>query len=98
MTNPAAHDFREVSTPAPAVCRRELGRHLRRLREARSLRLEDSRAAIGIAASTLSQMQTGLAPTRTSYLYTLLSLYGHADEDQRKQLAHLAREGQRKEW
>ena len=99
MTNPAApHDFQPLRQPAPAICRRELGQQLRRLREARSLRLEDAGAVLGVAPSTLSRIETGQAPTRTSYLHTLLNLYGHTDEDQRKHLAHLAREGQRKEW
>ncbi len=99
MTKPSAPSaFRQVSNPAPAICRRELGRHLRHLREAHSLRLEDASATLGVAPSTLSRIETGLAPTRTAYLYTLLNLYEHTGEDQRKQLADLARQGQRKEW
>ena len=38
----------------------------RRLREARLLRLEDVAARLGVAPSTLSRIETGLAPARTS--------------------------------
>jgi len=82
----------------PTIRRRRLGTDLRRLREARSLRLEDAAARLGVAASTLSRIETGKAPTRTSYLAVLLDLYGVDDPVKRRFLADLAREGQRKGW
>jgi transcriptional regulator with XRE-family HTH domain len=83
---------------APAAFRRRLGRQLRQLREARSLRLEDAAARLGVAASTLSRIETGKAPTRTSYLAVLLDLYCVDDLGRRGLLADLAREGQRPGW
>jgi transcriptional regulator with XRE-family HTH domain len=82
----------------PTIRRRRLGADLRRLREERSLRLEDVAAHLGVAASTLSRIETGKAPTRTSYLALMLDLYGVEDPRQRKLLTDLAREGQRKGW
>jgi hypothetical protein len=52
----------------------------------------------GRSSSTLSRIETGKAPTRTSYLALMLDLYGVADPAQRRFLADLARAGQRKGW
>jgi transcriptional regulator with XRE-family HTH domain len=82
----------------PTIRRRRLGTDLRRLREGRSLRLEDVAAHLGVAPSTLSRIETGKAPTRTSYLALMLDLYGVDDPDRRRLLTDLAREGQRKGW
>jgi transcriptional regulator with XRE-family HTH domain len=82
----------------PFFLRRRLGRELRQLREARSLRLEDIATLLGVAPSTMSRIETGKAPTRTSYLTILLDLYGIGDADQRRRLMDMAREGQRKSW
>ena len=82
----------------PTIRRRRLGTDLRRLREARSLRLEDVAARLEVAPSTLSRIETGKAPTRTSYLAVMLDLYGVDDPDQRERMADMAREGQRKGW
>jgi transcriptional regulator with XRE-family HTH domain len=82
----------------PAMPRRRLGAELRRLREARSLRLEDAASQLGVAPSTLSRIETGKAPARTSYVRILLDLYGVTAEDERKSLVSLARQGRRKSW
>ena len=82
----------------PTIRRRRLGADLRRLREARSLKLEDVAGHLGVAQSTLSRIETGKAPTRTSYLSIMLDLYGVTDQAQRTQFTDLAREGQRKGW
>ena len=65
----------------PTIRRRRLGSDLRRLREQRSLRLEEVAGQLGVAPSTLSRIETGKAPTRTSYLALLLNLYGVDDPD-----------------
>jgi hypothetical protein len=39
-----------------------------------------------------------MAPTRTSYLFQMPDLYGVADADERRRLADLARQGQRKHY
>jgi transcriptional regulator with XRE-family HTH domain len=82
----------------PTVRRRRLGTDLRRLREQRSLRLEEVASQLGVAPSTLSRIETGKAPTRTSYLVLMLDLYGVDDADRRRLFLDLAREGQRKGW
>jgi transcriptional regulator with XRE-family HTH domain len=82
----------------PVIRRHRLGAELRRLREARSLRIGDVTGELGVAQSTLSRIETGLAPARTSYVNALLSAYGVTDPDERRRLTDLAREGQRKGW
>ena len=84
--------------PGPAVRRHKLGMHLRQLRQQRSLRLEEVAESLGVSPSTLSRIETGQAPTRTSYLAVMLNLYGVEDETQRRLLTDMAREGQRKAW
>lgn len=78
------------------MSRYQLGVELRGLREARGLRLEDVVAKLDVAPSTLSRIETGKTPTRTSYLSVMLDLYDVADEDLRQRLEDLARDGQRK--
>src|SRR5580658_46456 len=80
------------------IGRHRLGGYLRSLRHARSLRLEEVAAELGIAPSTLSRIETGQAPARTSYVSIMLDLYAVDDPDRRRFLADLAREGQRKGW
>jgi transcriptional regulator with XRE-family HTH domain len=95
---PAPPADRRSGPTGPAARRRALGTALRQLREERSLRLEEVAARLGVAPSTLSRIETGKAPTRTSYLTLLLGLYGVDDPARRSHLADLAREGQRKGW
>lgn len=78
--------------------RHRLGVKLRELREARSLRLEDVAANLGVVPSTLSRIETGKAPTRRVYLASMLAMYGVDDPDQTRLLASLARDGGREEW
>ncbi len=88
MTSPPAFN--------PTIRRQRLGRELKRLREAQSLRLEDIAAKLGVAPSTVSRIETGKAPTRTSYLQVMLDTYKLHDEQRHRFLMDLAREGQRK--
>ncbi len=82
----------------PTVRRRRLGSELRRLREARAIKLEEVADQLGLAASTLSRIETGKAPTKTAYLTALLEMYGVTDAGQRQVLVDMAREGHRKGW
>jgi transcriptional regulator with XRE-family HTH domain len=82
----------------PTVRRRRLGTELRRLREAHSIKLEEVAEKLGLAASTLSRIETGKAPTRTAYLTAMLDLYGVHDPAARQVLINMAREGHRKGW
>jgi transcriptional regulator with XRE-family HTH domain len=81
----------------PALSRHRLGAELRRLREARSLRLEDVAAKLDLVPSTLSRIETGKAPTRSGYLTAMFDLYGVDDPAHRGRLVGLAREGRRKD-
>jgi transcriptional regulator with XRE-family HTH domain len=82
----------------PTVRRRRLGSELRRLRESQCIKLEEVADRLGLAPSTLSRIETGKAPTRTSYLTGMLELYGVRDQSQRQVLIDMAREGHRKGW
>lgn len=82
----------------PTVRRRRLGSELRRLREAHSLKLDETAERLGLAPSTLSRIETGKAPTRAAYLSAMLEMYGVTDAAQRHVLAEMAREGHRKGW
>ncbi|HYZ53467.1 MAG TPA: helix-turn-helix transcriptional regulator [Streptosporangiaceae bacterium] len=82
----------------PTVRRRRLGSELRRLREAHSIKLEEVAEHLGVAASTLSRIETGKAPTKSLYLHAMLEMYGVTDPGQRQVLVDMAREGHRKGW
>jgi transcriptional regulator with XRE-family HTH domain len=97
-TLPPATGPARAAPPGPAVRRHGLGTHLRALRQARSLRLEDAAARLDIVPSTLSRIETGKAPTRTSYLTALLDLYGVDDPEERARLTALAQDGQGTPW
>jgi transcriptional regulator with XRE-family HTH domain len=71
---------------------------LRRLREAHSIKLEEVADHLGVAASTLSRIETGKAPTKSIYLNAMLEMYGVNDPSQRQVLVDMAREGHRKGW
>ncbi len=86
------------SREGPAIVRHRLGARLRRLREARSLSLEDVAAHLGVRPGALSRMETGEAPARFAYLKVIFDLYGVADPAEREELTGLARGGNRKDW
>lgn len=85
-------------TMGPTVRRRRLGSELRRLREDHSIKLEEVAERLGVAASTLSRIETGKAPTKSVYLTAMLEMYGVTDPAQRQVLVDMAREGHRKGW
>lgn len=60
--------------------------------------MSDVADRLGVAPSTVSRIETGKAPTRSCFLRTMLDAYGVDDPDLRRQLADLAREGQRRGW
>jgi transcriptional regulator with XRE-family HTH domain len=87
-----------TTSMGPTVRRRRLGTELRRLRESHSIKLEEVAEQLGVAASTLSRIETGKAPTRSAYLNEMLQMYGVDDPGQRQVLVDMAREGHRKGW
>jgi transcriptional regulator with XRE-family HTH domain len=95
---PSGADRAGQAETGPGISRQRLGAELLRYRLAAGLRLTDAAAELGVATSTLSRIETGRAPTRTSYLTVLLSLYQVDDPDQRATLTDLARRGQRHDW
>jgi len=88
----------DVMAMGPTVRRRRLGSELRKLRDASGLKLEEVAAALGVAPSTLSRIETGKAPTKSAYLNQMLEMYGVTDPAQRQVLVDMAREGHRKGW
>jgi len=82
----------------PTVRRRRLGTELRKLRESNGYKLEEVAAQLGVASSTLSRIETGKAPTKSSYLNQMLEMYGVTEPAQRQVLVDMAREGHRKGW
>jgi transcriptional regulator with XRE-family HTH domain len=62
------------------------------------MKLDEVADRLGLAASTLSRIETGKAPTRIAYLRSMLDYYGVDDPGQRQILLELAREGHRKAW
>jgi transcriptional regulator with XRE-family HTH domain len=96
-TGPGSAD-RVAAWPDPAMCRHELGRDLRQLREAHALRLEDVAVRLEVATSTISRIETGKAPARTRFVLMMLDMYQVTDPDRRRRLGDLARVGQRKGW
>jgi transcriptional regulator with XRE-family HTH domain len=92
---------RGSSTAAPSTritVRRLLGAELRRLREAKSIKLEEVADELGLAVSTLSRIETGKGQTRSAYLSAMLDLYGIRGLDQRQFLVNMARDGYRNCW
>jgi transcriptional regulator with XRE-family HTH domain len=85
-------------TTGPTVRRRRLGIELRKLREANGYKLDEVAAQLGVASSTLSRIETGKAPTKSSYLNQMLEMYGVTESGQRQMLVDMAREGHRKGW
>jgi transcriptional regulator with XRE-family HTH domain len=81
-----------------AASRRQLGTELRQLREKHSLLLEDIATRLDVAPSTISRIETGKAPTRTSYLHLMLDMYHVTDPHEQQWLTELARDGQAREW
>jgi transcriptional regulator with XRE-family HTH domain len=82
----------------PTVRRRRLGAELRQLRVAHGFKLDEIATRLGVVASTLSRIEKGKAPIRTSYLRNLLEWYEVEDPRVKQLLVDMAREGHRKGW
>ncbi len=68
------------------------------MREAHSIKLQEVADQLGVAASTLSRIETGTAPARSAYLTAMLEMYDVDDPARRQVLIDMAREGHRKGW
>jgi transcriptional regulator with XRE-family HTH domain len=80
------------------VRRRRLGFELRRLRENAGMKLDQVAGQLDLALSTLSRIETGKAPCRSTYAAAMLDMYKVTDPAQRAVLIDMARQGQRKDW
>lgn len=87
-----------AGSASPTARRRRLGFELRRLREAAGLKLDQVAARLELTGSTLSRIETGRSPCRTTYLVVMLDMYGVTDPEQIQILKDMARQGQRKGW
>ncbi|MGH3923771.1 MAG: helix-turn-helix domain-containing protein [Pseudonocardiaceae bacterium] len=76
--------------------RKQLGRQLRELREAASLRMEDAATALDCHRSRISHIETGRYGVRKPDLEVLLRLYGALDR--LRVLEELRQEGTKRGW
>ncbi|MGH3717813.1 MAG: helix-turn-helix domain-containing protein [Pseudonocardiaceae bacterium] len=79
-----------MATP-PTVYRLQLGRELRRLREAAGCSREDAGAELECGVSKVGKVETGKATLRPAEVKALLDLYGVTERDVVVQLAQYAR-------
>ncbi|MFS8198982.1 helix-turn-helix domain-containing protein (plasmid) [Streptomyces sp. CWNU-52B] len=75
-----------------------LGSHLRRLRESRAITREKAGYSIRASESKISRMELGRVSFKTRDVEDLLTLYGIADEAERKSLLSLAKEANVAGW
>jgi transcriptional regulator with XRE-family HTH domain len=86
-----------MSRTSPTVQRRRLGLELRRLREEAGKTLDEVAGVLRCSASRVSRIETGhVAPTPGDVL-RLLDLFA-ADDRQREDLLHAARQARRRTW
>lgn len=82
----------------PTVRRRRLGAELRRLREARGLKLEDVAPDFGMSRATIGRIETADVGVSSDDVLQLLDIYEVRDEGQRQALVALARQAKRRGW
>jgi DNA-binding XRE family transcriptional regulator len=75
--------------------RYRLGEHLRKLRLSQSLRQGDVASRLGVVPTTISRLESGLAPVKLAYLSVMLDIYGVTDPAERDRLTTLALDGTR---
>lgn len=79
------------ASSSPTVSRLQLGRELRRLREAAHVSREDAAAELECGTSKISKIETGKAALRAGEVKVLLDRYGVTDRDDVLRLARDAR-------
>jgi transcriptional regulator with XRE-family HTH domain len=87
-----------VPMPEPTVRTRRLGGELRRLREAKGLKLDDVTARCGLPSSKVSRVELGRLGIKSDDLDALLDLYGVDDGERRDVLHSFARDGRKRGW
>ena len=83
---------------SPTVRRRQLGRELKRIREAAGRTREDAARHLDMSVPAIGRYESGAGGIRAKAVLELLDLYEVTDEDLRQQLAALAREGRVRGW
>jgi hypothetical protein len=89
----------QIGDAAPATVRlTHLGGHLRRLREAQALELEETAQRVGLTVTALKRIEAGKSPARSGCLTSMLDIYGVQDRGQRQVLLEMARGGRQRDW
>lgn len=87
-----------MSGPGPTIRRRQLGRELRRLREAAGKTREEAAAFLGVQPPTISKMELGRQPRiRQANVRALCQLYG-VGQPEVDTLLRLVREANERGW
>ncbi|MBB5121472.1 hypothetical protein AF335_14085 [Streptomyces eurocidicus] len=81
----------------PTTRRRQLGAHLRRLRERKGITLEEAGALVGISKATLSRYETKEGPVKWPAVDALCREYGAPDAE-RQALVELAKSARIQGW
>ena len=87
-----------MTTQNPVVRRRRLGQELARLRKTADLTASDVARQLRWSTSKVSRIEAGRVAPTPADVSRLLDLYKVADEEQREQLALLAKEARKKGW
>lgn len=82
----------------PTVRKRQLGAELRRLREAKGLKLDEVAGLVDMPPSKVSRIEKAVLGVKPADLDSLLDLYGVADAGKRDVLHVLARHGSQRGW
>jgi len=82
----------------PAVLRILLGAHLRRLRQAKQLTMDEAGSAIRASGTKILRLETGRVGFKDRDIVDLLALYGVTDEDESRALRSLARRANAPGW
>jgi transcriptional regulator with XRE-family HTH domain len=85
-------------SPGPVVTRRRLGGELKRLREGRSLKLEDVARKLECSPSKISRLENGKGVPRWRDVRDMLNVYAVPDGDERERLLEWARTGRTPTW
>src|SRR4051812_49027846 len=95
---PHLRDIPAQPRRSPTVLRILLGTQLRRLRENRTIRLEEAGRAIRASHSKVSRMELGRVSFRVRDITDLLDLYGVTDEGEREAMLGLVSQANAPGW